>query len=254
MFPTETTRYAHLVLPAAGALEQDGTFTNAERRIQRVRAAVAPPGEARPDWEVIRDLGSALGLTWRFDSPAHVMDEIARVAPGLFGGVSHARLEPHGLQWPCPSPGHPGTASVHAAGFLRGRALLSCVPERVAPEDRVPGYPYVLITGRILEHYNVGTMTRRSPLGALAPDDRLEIHPEDAAREAIADGARVAIESRWGRAGARALVTPRVAPGQLFLSFHHPETHANRVTGPSTDPESHCPDYKVTAVRLTLTG
>ncbi len=250
MFPTETTGYAHLVLPAAGALEQDGTFTNAERRIQRVRAAVAPPGEARPDWEVIRDLGLALGLRWRFEAPSQVMDEIARVAPHLFGGVSYARLEPHGLQWPCPSPEHPGTPNVHADRFLRGRALLSCVSEREGPEERVPGYPYLLITGRILEHYNVGSMTRRSPLEALAPDDRLEIHPDDAASERISDGARVAIESRWGRANARALVTPRVARGQLFLSFHHPETHTNRVTGPSLDPESHCPDYKVTAVRL----
>jgi formate dehydrogenase alpha subunit len=250
LFETETTAYAHVVLPAAAALEQDGTFTNSERRIQRVRRAVPPPGGARADWEVIRDVGLRLGVPWSHASPAQVMDEIARVAPHLFGGVAYDRLDGGGLQWPCPSREHPGTATLHSDGFLRGKGRLAPLTYRPPPEQASARFPYLLITGRVLEHYNVGTMTRRTPLAALAPADLLEVHPVDAAREGIADGARVRVESRWGDAVAPARITERVAPGQLFLSFHWPETHANRVTGPSVDPESRCPDYKVTAVRL----
>ncbi|HXX47580.1 MAG TPA: formate dehydrogenase subunit alpha, partial [Myxococcota bacterium] len=252
LFPGETHEFAHLVLPAAGYLEQDGTFTNAERRIQRVRAALAPPGEARPDWEVIREVANALGCAWRHPTPASVMDEIARAAPQLFGGVSYARLGADGLQWPCPDAGHPGTPRLHARGFSRGRAALAAVGFEPSSESDVPGFPYRLITGRVLQQYNVGTMTRRTPSRDLAPEDRLEIHPDDAAREEISDGAWVHIESRWGACRARAQRSPRVPPGTLFLSFHFPETHANRVTGPAHDPQSHCPEYKLTAVRLRL--
>jgi formate dehydrogenase major subunit len=250
LFLTETARHAHVVLPAASFFEQEGTFTNAERRVQLVRAAVPPPGRARPDWEVAGELGLALGDTARPASPAALMEEIAQVAPRLFGGVRHDRLEPDGLQWPCPDITHPGTATLHAEGFLVGRGLLSPVPYVPSPEDAVPDRPLTLVTGRILDHYNVGTMTRRTPSRALAPHDPLEIHPDDARAAGIAEGDLVALESRWGEARARAHLTDRVAPGTLFLSFHYPETHANRVTGPQRDPESDCPEYKVTAVRL----
>jgi formate dehydrogenase major subunit len=250
IFPSETQAFAHLVLPAASWLEQDGTFTNAERRIQRVRAAAAPPGEARADWEAIRDVANALGCGWTYPTPESVMDEIARAAPALFGGVSYARLEGDGLQWPCPEAGHPGTRRLHAGGFARGRAELACVPWEPSPETGVRGFPYALNTGRVLHQYNVGSMTRRTPSQALALRDALEIHPEDAAREGIRDGVEVEIESRWGSCRARAAVSRRVRPGTLFLSFHQPETHANRVVGPSHDPHSHCPEYKLTAVRI----
>jgi formate dehydrogenase alpha subunit len=250
LFLTETARLAHLVLPAAGFLEQDGTFTNAERRIQRVRRAVPPPGAARADWEVVRDVANALGERWSYGSAADVMDEIARVAPALFGGVSFARLEGEGLQWPCPAPDHPGTATVHADGFLRGRGRFVAVDFQASPEHAVAGFPYLLVTGRVLHHYNVGTMTRRTPSRDLAPDDRLEIHPEDAARHGLEEGAEASIESRWGAARVRVRLSERVPPGTLFLSFHFPETHANRVVGPGLDPQSHCPEYKVTAVRI----
>ncbi len=254
MFLTETARRADLVLPAAGYLEQDGTFTNGERRIQRVRAVVAPPGGARPDWEVVRDAARALGARWNLASPSDVMDEIARVSPALFGGVRYDRLEPDGLQWPCPAPDHPGTACVHADGFLRGRGLLSALAYEPSPEDGVEGFPYTLVTGRVLHHYNVGTMTRRTAQGALVPEDRLEIHPDDAAREGFEDGVALSLESRWGTTRVRARVSPRVTRGTLFLSFHYPETHANRVVGPSVDPDSKCPQYKATAVRLRRAG
>jgi predicted molibdopterin-dependent oxidoreductase YjgC len=250
LFLSETARYAHVIFPAAGVFEQDGTFTNGERRIQRVRAVVPAPGAARADWEVIRDVARALGLDWRHASPAEVMDEIAAIAPRLFGGVHYDRLEGEGLQWPCPARDHPGTSTVHAAGFLRGRARLSAVPYRASPESSVAGFPLTLVTGRILDHYNVGTMTRRTPSRELAPEDLLDVHPADAAGAGLGDGQRVEVESRWGRTTARARITPRVAPGTLFLTFHYPETHCNVLTGPQRDPESNCPEYKVTAVRI----
>ncbi|HSL85242.1 MAG TPA: formate dehydrogenase subunit alpha [Thermoanaerobaculia bacterium] len=258
LFMTETARRAHLVLPAAGALEQDGTFTNGERRIQRVRRAVEPPGEARPDWEVAAAVarsilgdgpeGAAAG--WDYPSPAEVMDEVARAAPRLFGGVSYDRLGGDGLQWPCPAPGHPGTATVHGEAFLRGKGLLVAVDWEPSPEHGAEGFPFLLVTGRVLQHYNVGTMTRRTPHRELVPEDVLEIHPEDATRLGVADGARVALESRWGRTEAPARHSRRVQPGTLFHSFHFPETHTNRLVGPHRDPRSKCPDYKVIAVRL----
>jgi len=255
LFLTETGRRAHVVLPAAGWLEQDGTFTNGERRIQRVRPALDPPGQARPDWEVVCDVARALGLPWSYASPAEVMDEIARVAPHLFGGVSYRRLEQaDGLQWPCRSPDHPGTATLHARGFLRGHGRLAAIAPLVAPEADVPGYPLTLVTGRVLQHYNVGTMTRRTPNLELAARDWLSLHPEELGRRGLRDGDAVAIESRWGRTQAQVRSSHRVPPGLAFLSFHHPETHTNRLIGPHRDPESQCPDYKVTAVRVAPLG
>lgn len=250
LFFCETARHAHVVLPSCGFLEQDGTFTNGERRIQRVRKALDAPGGARPDWVQVTQVARLLGADWDYPSPAAVMDEIARVAPRLFGGVGYDRLEGDGLQWPCPAPGHPGTSTVHADGFMLGRGRLTCVDYEASPEHGVDGYPYTLVTGRVLEHYNVGTMTRRTGLAQMVPADLLEMHPEDAAREGLEDGARVGIESRWGHASVPLRVSPRIAPGTLFLTFHYPETHANRLTGPTVDPRSNCPQYKATAVRI----
>lgn len=250
LFMTETAQLAHVVLPAAAALEQDGTFTNGERRIQRVRAAADPPGDARPDWIVVRDVARALGAKWTYEHPADVMNEIAALAPDSFGGVDYDRLDADGLQWPCPSRDHPGTATVHADGFAIGRAHLIPVEHEPNPEHGHGAFPYLLITGRVLEHYNVGSMTRRTRQLVLAPGDRLEIHPSDSAREGIGDGALVALESRWGKTAARARVTRRVQPGTLFLSFHFPETHTNCLIGPHVDPKSKCPQFKVTAVRI----
>ncbi len=251
LFMTETARYAHLVLPAAGALEQDGTFTNGERRIQRVRAAVPPPGEARPDWLVARDVARAFGRDWDYPHPGAVMDEIARVAPRLFGGVRYDRLGADGLQWPCPSVDHPGTPQVHQVAFLRGRGQLSVIEPLTNPEHDVAGFPYTLITGRVLNHYNVGTMTRRTPQSELTDADRLEIHPDDAAREALKDNDRVRICSTWGCTHVTVRLSPRVSPGTFFLPFHFPETATNQLIGPHADPDSKCPQYKVTAVRLS---
>lgn len=254
LFMCETARHAHLILPAASVLENEGTFTNGERRIQLVRPAVPPPGEARPDWTVFRDLAPRLGLAWNYTSPAEVIDEIAKAAAKLFGGVSYARLGKNGLQWPCPDRGHPGTRIVHADSFLRGKGQLVAIDYAPSPETTRDGYPYLLITGRVLQHYNVGTMTFRTPNRALTPTDVLEIHPDDARRDGIEEMQEVRIESRWGRTKAPARLSERVAPGTLFLSFHDPETHANLLVGPHVDPLSKCPDYKVTAVRLSGCG
>jgi len=250
LFLSETAQYAHLVLPAASCLEQEGTFTNGERRIQHVRAVLPPPGEARPDWEATQAVANALGANWNYNGPAAVMDEIARIAPALFGGVSFARLDGDGLQWPCPDAGHPGTATVHAEGFVRGRGRLMTLPWLPTPEKQSVDYPFLMITGRVLQQYNVGTMTRRTPHRELEDADYLEINPEDAAAAGIGDGTQVRISSRYGRAVVPARLTGRVGPGMLFLSFHFPETHANALTSSLGDPQSRCPEYKVTAVRV----
>ena len=261
LFMTETARMAHVVFPAASVLEQEGTFTNGERRIQHVRPAAAPPGDARPDWEVIRDIGIALGAAaekdgpgadWHYRNPSDVMDEIAKVVPGLFGGVSYERLTSDGIQWPCPTPDHPGTRTIHADRFVRGRAALVSVDYSPPQDATDAAHPFVLITGRVLDHYNVGTMTRRTPSSRIVAHDYLEIHPQDASRLGITDGARVLVESRWGHAFAPAKLSRRMLPGTSFLSFHFPETQTNRVVGPYLDPTSKCPDYKVVAVELSL--
>ena len=254
MFFSETARFAHLVLPAAGVFEQEGTFTNGERRIQLIRPAVPPPGDASADWKVIRDVANAMGARWACETPSDVMDEIAQVAPKLFGGVRYARLEPDGLQWPCPASNHPGTATIHSDGFLRGRGRLVTLDFVPSPEHRQDGYPFLLITGRALEHYNVGTMTRRTPNRKLLPTDFLEIHSTDAARHNVEDGQIVQVQSRWGSTQVPARVTERVSPGILFLTFHFPETHANVLTSPYVDPQSKCPEYKVTAVAIAPLG
>lgn len=249
-FFNETARYAHVVLPATTTLENDGTYTNGERRIQRVRPAVASPGDARQDWMINRDIANALGANWSYANPADVMDEIAAIAPDLFGGVAYDRLDDDGIQWPCPNRSHPGTDTLHADTFLRGKGRLSCIDYRPSPEKTSDEYPFQLITGRVLQQYNVGTMTRRTSNADLAPCDDLEMNPEDARLLRIDDGSIVEVRSRWGSTRIAARVTPRVARGTLFASFHYPESHVNRLIGPHVDPHSKCPEYKLAAVRV----
>jgi formate dehydrogenase alpha subunit len=254
LFMTDTAACAHLVLPSAAALEQDGTFTNGERRIQRVRQAVPPPGNARADWSVVQDVANAMGATWDYPDPSAVMDEIARAAPKLFGGIRYARLGNAGLQWPCPTPEHPGTATVHADRFIRGRGQLVALDYVPSPEQCTGDFPLLLITGRVLQHYNVGTMTRRTPNAELVSADFLEINPGDAEVCGVSTGSRVQVSSRYGSIEVEALVSQRVTPGMLFLSFHFPESQTNVLTGPYRDPQSKCPEYKLTAVRITAVG
>jgi len=181
LFLCETAKQAHLVLPVTGCLESDGTYTNGERRIQRVRPACKPPGEAWPDWRIVLEVAREMGEDWSYESPSEIMDEIAATAPAMFSGVSYSRLTGDGIQWPCPEADHPGTATLHQVGFLRGKGHLACVEHRMNPEPPSEDYPFTLITGRILHHYNTGTMTRRTSSIQLTETDRIDIHPSDAA-------------------------------------------------------------------------
>lgn len=249
LFLSETARLADVVLPGASFLEKDGTFTNGERRVQRVRKVLEPRG-ARADWEIIVDLMGATGYPQQYGSPAEIMDEIARVAPMKFGGVSYTRLDDDGLQWPVPEPGHPGTSILHTgATGLR----INHVPFVPSPSLAIPS-DMLLITGRVLEHYNSGSMTRRSGNVDLRPCDELEMHPKDAEKRGVATGDAVVVESSFGQAHAVVRVTDRVAPGTAFLPFHFPETHTNAVTTDVLDRLADCPEYKLTPVAISKSG
>ncbi len=250
LFLSETAKLAHLVLPGASFLEKDGTFTNGERRIQRVRKAIDPPGGARADWEILCDLMTRTGMPQSFASPAAIWDELRTVVPA-FRGASYARLEGDGLQWPVPSEDHDGTPTLHVDQFVRGRAAFSEVAFRPSPA-LASTRPLQLITGRVLAHYNSGSMTRRSANVALAPHDALEMHPKDALARGIRDGDRVVVLSDYGEAHVKAFLTDSVREGTLFLSFHFPESGTNRVTSDLVDGIADTPEYKLTAVDVRL--
>ena len=259
LFLNETARqFGTVFLPAASAFEKDGTFMNSERRIQRVRTAVAPPGAAKPDWEIVSLLAGALGRADLFDyrGPADIWEEIRQVwAPGA--GMTYERLEvPGGLQWPCPDEHHPGTTILHAERFGGGaaKASLHAFDHRPAPEQPNDEFPLVLVTGRSLYQFNAGTMTGRSATQSLRPTDRLEISVDDAATLGVTDGERVRVSSRHGTAMLPAEITDRVSPGTVFATFSDPRTLVNRVTGPHRDHFTNTPDYKVTAVRVERVG
>jgi formate dehydrogenase major subunit len=250
IFLSETAKLAHVVLPGASFLEKEGTFTNGERRIQRVRPVIDPIEGSRPDWQILLDLMERTGYPQAARSPAAIMDEVARVAP-MFAGVSYDRLGDEGLAWPVPSADHPGTPILHRDEFTRGKGLLSRVEYVPSPSLASGAGPLSLVTGRSLVHYNSGSMTRRTDNLLLEPEDALELHPNDAATREIVDGARVRIESSHGTAWATARLTERVPPGTVFLTFHHPETETNRLTTDVLDRLADTPEYKLTRVEVT---
>ncbi|MFQ6059588.1 MAG: formate dehydrogenase subunit alpha [Anaerolineae bacterium] len=253
IFLSETAQLADVVLPAASFAEKDGTFTNTERRVQRVRKAIEPPGEARPDWWIICELAKRLGADpnqWSFNHPSEIMDEIARVTP-IYGGISYDRIEDGGLQWPCPRPDHPGTPILHVGRFTRGLGKFHPIEHQ--PPDELPDdeYPLILTTGRMLEHWHTGTMTRRvAGLDALKPEERLEISAADAARLGLADGDWAVVSSRRGQIKVRVAVSDKPKPGVVFLTFHFAEALGNVLTNPALDPVAKIPEYKVCAVRV----
>lgn len=250
IFLTRSAEMAHVVLPAACFYEKDGTFTNAERRVRRIRKAVAPPGEALPDWEITCRLARAMGYPMQYDGPARIMEEIARCAP-ILGGIRYERLTGEGLIWPCPDRNHPGTPILHRESFTRGKGRFSVLANVETLEQPDGDYPLILVTGRRLAHYNNGTMTRRCRgLFALAPGERVEVHPDDAARLGIEDGRRVVVVSRRGAIEVEAHVTARSRPGSLFMAFHHAEPLVNLLTSPGVDEIAGTPEYKACAVRL----
>jgi formate dehydrogenase alpha subunit len=250
IFLTETARLAHVVLPAAGFAEKDGTFTNTERRVQRVRRGIAPPGQARDDWAILCDLARRMGYEMTYADASSILDEIARLTP-IYGGISFTRLERGGLQWPCPTPEHPGTPVLHIGRFTRGLGKFH--PVQFIPPKELPDaeYPFLLSTGRILQHFHTGTMSRRSEvLDHLVSVGAIEMHHDDAARLGVRDSQRVAVSSRRGRIEIAARITDRVAPGTVFLAFHYREAPANRLTIAALDPVSKIPEFKVCAVRI----
>ena len=253
LFLNETANYAHVFLPGATFLEKDGTFTNAERRIQRVRK-VMEPKNGLPDWEVTQKLAQAMGLAWNYTHSTEIMDEIARLTP-TFAGVTYERLEEAGsLQWPVNADAPDGTPIVHIDGFVRGKGKFM-VTEYVPTDEKTgPRFPLLLTTGRILSQYNVGAQTRRTANEMWHEEDRLEIHPADAEDRGIRDGDWVKLASRAGETTLRAKITDRVAPGVVYTTFHHPDTQANVVTTDHSDWATNCPEYKVTAVQVSTSN
>lgn len=256
IFMSRTAERADVVLPAASFLEKDGTFVNFDRRFQRVRPALAPPGSARTDFDILLSLCSALGTEIGFSTPAEAIDELASLCP-KYGGISHERLDRDGpLHWPCAGPDDPGLATLYLDRFATptGRAQLAARPYLPPGEQTDLEFPYVLVTGRRLEHYNAGTMTRRTANLELSPVELLELHPHDAEMIGIADGGTAEVASRRSSIEVAVKVTDSVSPGELFMDFHFPEALANALTSDATDEVTDCPEYKVTAVRVTTAG
>jgi len=253
IFLSETASLADVVLPATSFAEKDGTFTNTERRVQRVRKVLEPPGEARPDWAIISEIARRMGYEEEFSysDPSDIMDEIAFLTPS-YGGINYGRIEEAGLQWPCPSPDHPGTQYLHKNGFTRGKGLFSVVLYRPSMELPDEEYPFILTTGRILCHFHTGTMTRKvSGLNYLRNEELVEINPEDGKILGIEDGDLVEVSSRRGAVRAKAKITEKSSQGVTFMTFHFAETPTNVLTNPALDPVAKIPEFKVCAVKLS---
>jgi len=253
LFLNETAKYAHVFLPGASFLEKDGTFTNAERRINRVRKVMEPLA-GMSEWEVTAALSTALGYPMAYTHPSEIMDEIARLTPS-FAGVSYARLEELGsIQWPCNAAAPQGTPIMHVDRFVRGTGRFM-ITEFVPTEERTgPRFPLILTTGRILSQYNVGAQTTRTANTAWHDEDVLEIHPFDAEQRGIVTGDLVALASRSGEIALHAVVSERMQPGVVYTTFHHARTGANVITTDFSDWATNCPEYKVTAVQVRRTN
>ncbi|MDF0376561.1 formate dehydrogenase subunit alpha [Streptomyces sp. KA12] len=253
LFLSETARHADVVLPVASWLEKDGTFVNFDRRFQRVRTAVRPPAAARTDFDITHAVAAAMGADLGCSTPAETLAECGRVAP-VFAGISHERLDREGaVAWPCPAPDLPGEATLYTDAFSTpdGRAQLSAAPYLPPGEAPDAAYPLLLVTGRRWAHYNSGSMTRRGGNLHLEAGDHIDLHPLDATRLGVDDGTEVTVESRHGTARLVARLSEELSPGQVFCAFHFPESGVNALTSDHADTVTDCPEYKVTAVRLT---
>jgi len=262
IFPSETAELADVILPGVSFAEKDGTFTNTERRVQRIRKIIEPLGEARPDWQILCDLAkrvqdrlnsdrsTAAYGGWNYSHPGEIMAEMNALAP-IYGGITYDRIEKVGLQWPCPTIDHPGTPFLHKGKFSRGLGKFSGVewqPARELPDEE---YPLVLTTGRVLYHWHGGTMTRRAAgLDEIYPEALVEIHPNDAKKLNVVDGDMVRVASRRGEVVAKAEVVDRTDPGVVFMTFHFREAAANLLTIAALDPVAKIPEYKVAAVKV----
>ncbi len=248
IFLSETGKYADVVLPAACYAEKDGTFTNTERRVQRVRKAVEPPGQARPDWEIICDLAARLGYQMGLASPQEVFEEIRSLTPA-YAGITYERLDEAGLQWPCPDIYHPGTPFLHQTRFPRGRGLLQGFEHQEPAELTNDEYPFLLSTGRRLSHYNVSTRSSKN-LESLMPYELAELNGADAERIGAFEGEVLRFTSRRGSVTSGVTITDRVPPGMVFMSFHFWESPVNELTNSAYDPVAKTAEFKVCAVKI----
>jgi len=250
IFMSETARLADVVLPAACFAEKDGTFTNSERRVQRIRKAVEPPGQARADWRILCDVSTAMGYPMDYADPSEVFDEMASLTPS-YGGISFERIEEVGLQWPCPTKDHPGTRFLHQGRFTRGRGLMHTISFRPPAEVPDEDYPLVLSTGRTLYNYNIGNMSRKSPTIAQKQNENfVEMHRDDASRLGVEDGGWVDVSTRRGSVICRAHVGEKVRPGALWMPFHFAESPANRLTIDAFDNVTRTAEYKCCAAKV----
>jgi formate dehydrogenase major subunit len=250
IFLTETAAYADVILPATSFAEKTGTYTNTDSRVQLARQAIEPPGQARVDWHVIVDLARRMGYPMRYASEEEIWQEIVLVTP-VFQGITYERLQRQGIPWPCPAPDHPGIPIRFTEEFPRGKGKF--VPAEFAPARELPDdtYPLVLNTGRLLQHWHTGTMTRRArALDEIAPEARLEMTPEDMAALGIADGEMVRVVSRRGEITVKALQSDKPSHGSVFLPFHFKEAAANLLTIDALDPYGKIPEFKFCAVRV----
>jgi formate dehydrogenase alpha subunit len=252
VFLSESAQYADVVLPAFSFAEKDGTFTNTERRIQRVRKAVNPPGLARDDWEIVCDIATAFGYPMHYENASEIMDEIASVSP-IYGGISFDRIESIGLQWPCPDKSHPGTKYLHKGRFKRGKGKFHPVQFREPAESPNKKFPFVLSTGRLLYQYHTGTLSRKAPaIDQKSPTGYVEIHFRDAEKYGIKDGDMVEVSTIRGKITTKASVGTQVAKGWLFIPFHFAEGPANMLTNDALDPIAKIPEFKVCAAQIKV--
>jgi formate dehydrogenase major subunit len=251
IFMTETAKLADVVLPSKCFAEKEGTFSNTERRVQRVRKAVDAPGDVKDDWEITCEIGTRMGYAMKYESSSQIMEEIAAVTPS-YGGINYERIDYEGIHWPCPNTEHPGTPVLHREQFTRGNGMFHAI-EYIEPAEQVDDdYPMYLTTGRVLYHYHTGTMTMKSEgLNERSPDCFIEISQEDAEKYALADGAMAIVASRRGDIQARVKISDKAFAGTVFLPFHFADAAANKLTNAALDPVSGIPELKVCAVKLS---
>ena len=249
IFLTETAQFADVVLPSLSFAEKEGTFTNTERRVQRVRKAIPDPGEAREDWKILCEIATQMGYPMNYESPEEIMKEISSLTPS-YSGITYERIEKEGIHWPCPSQDHPGTPILHREKFASGKGTFNAIeyiPPAELPDEE---YPFFLTTGRILYQYHTRTMTMRTPLNEMSPEGFVEISEQDARALGIKQDDIVKVASRRGEIKAKALVTDRVDKGTVFIPFHYASAAANVLTNTALDPVAKIPEYKVCAVKI----
>ncbi len=250
IFMTESSRLAHVVLPGVSFAEKDGTFTNTERKVKRVRKAIEPLGDSRQDWQIICELSTRMGYEMKYADPSEIMEEIAQLTPS-YGGIHYDRIETDGLHWPCANREDPGTPCLHRTQFTRGKGLFHAVAYLPPAELPDKEYPYMLTTGRTYVHYHTGTMTRKSPsLNKEMEEGYVEINPQEARSLKIAQGERIKVRSRRGEIEIKADLSERVERTMVYIPFHFAESAANVLTNPALDPIAKIPEYKVCAVRI----